>query len=804
MARITLAGESLIAQKQGSKQALIMAKFIFANVPGLDPKKPIDRAAPKPPANQIVYTYQIPAENTGYVNPNQVVYSSQLGSDIGDFDWNWMGLETTEGVLFAVAYVPLQQKRKNIPPLQLGNNVTRNVLVEFNGAQELTGITIDAKTWQHDFTVRLAGIDERERLSNRDVFGRATFLGSAFQLEKVGTAYQLKSGQAYVEGIRIDRPTLWPVTVPAVPTKAWMDVYLQRQGNDVVAAFSVVFGASKVDYTDSVGNKHYVVPLADLPNTTTITDLRATEPVAGDLVRHFAARNGDYPQLRARATTKDDVDLGNIPNAISHDANNNSQAVLPTTAMVQAVRAILQNAINAIISGASIAGRAAKLATARTISLTGSASGSATFDGSADVSIAVTVDPAKHTHTIAQTTGLQVALDAKLPLSGGTVTGKTGFHLGINGGYGGGNGGSDDWGACVWGLGPGYCGGGASATYEPTGSYGMSWLRARHPVALGLPTPVGEGLYLFQNGSLRSAIASSGVWTAGKYYGNGEGLTNLNANHLNAGTVPVARLSGAYNINIGGTAAAAFRWTYPRTITFTGGATGSVSMDGTSNVSVDLTVAPAAHTHVIAQVSGLEGELLAAAPPGMIAPFAMGSVPAGWLRCNGAAVSRTAYARLFGRIGTHYGVGDGSSTFNLPDLRGEFIRGLDEGRNVDAGRPIGSFQASQNLSHAHTATVSTDPGHAHTVNGSTSSNGSHTHSVNMGGYDIAGAHPPITAPGAAAEWTAGAISVAGDHTHTFSTTSVAAGVHSHTVAIALNGGVEARPRNVALPYCIKY
>ncbi|EGH48358.1 prophage PSPPH06, putative tail fiber protein, partial [Pseudomonas syringae pv. pisi str. 1704B] len=59
----------------------------------------------------------------GYVNPNQVVYSLLMGTDIGDFDWNWIGLETSEDVLLSVAYVPLQQKRKNVLPDQIGNNV---------------------------------------------------------------------------------------------------------------------------------------------------------------------------------------------------------------------------------------------------------------------------------------------------------------------------------------------------------------------------------------------------------------------------------------------------------------------------------------------------------------------------------------------------------------------------------------------------------------------------------------------------------------------------------------------------------
>jgi phage-related tail fiber protein len=78
--------------------------------------------------------------------------------------------------------------------------------------------------------------------------------------------------------------------------------------------------------------------------------------------------------------------------------------------------------------------------------------------------------------------------------------------------------------------------------------------------------------------------------------------------------------------------------------------------------------------------------------PGTIAYVGMNSTPTGWLKANGAAVSRTTYAALFSAIGTTYGTGDGSTTFNLPDLRGEFPRGFDDGRGVDSGRAIGSAQ----------------------------------------------------------------------------------------------------------------
>lgn len=83
---------------------------------------------------------------------------------------------------------------------------------------------------------------------------------------------------------------------------------------------------------------------------------------------------------------------------------------------------------------------------------------------------------------------------------------------------------------------------------------------------------------------------------------------------------------------------------------------------------------------------------------GQVCFFAMATPPAGFLVCDGSAVSRTSYAAAFNAMGTLYGSGDGSTTFNLPDLRGEFIRGADMGRGADAGRAIGSWQKGSLIS----------------------------------------------------------------------------------------------------------
>lgn len=78
------------------------------------------------------------------------------------------------------------------------------------------------------------------------------------------------------------------------------------------------------------------------------------------------------------------------------------------------------------------------------------------------------------------------------------------------------------------------------------------------------------------------------------------------------------------------------------------------------------------------------------------------TAPTNHLLCNGLAVSRTTYATLFAVIGTAYGVGDGSTTFQLPDFRGYFLRGADNGRGVDSGRSLNSVQSDELKSHNHT------------------------------------------------------------------------------------------------------
>lgn len=188
---------------------------------------------------------------------------------------------------------------------------------------------------------------------------------------------------------------------------------------------------------------------------------------------------------------------------------------------------------------------------------------------------------------------------------------------------------------------------------------------------------------------------------------------------------------------------------------------------------------------------------------GLAGFFFMDTAPAGWLKANGALLSRTTYANLFGKIGTLYGVGDGATTFALPDIRGYFARAWDDGRGIDVGRVFGSSQLDQNAIHTHGITQSahahgvSDPSHAHGIG---DPGHAHTYALwngTSGRLDGAGgngtpsvaAHIPTAAAGTGI-WVGGAF------------TGIAIAGANANITINNQGG-DGRPRNFALLGCIK-
>ena len=178
------------------------------------------------------------------------------------------------------------------------------------------------------------------------------------------------------------------------------------------------------------------------------------------------------------------------------------------------------------------------------------------------------------------------------------------------------------------------------------------------------------------------------------------------------------------------------------------------------------------------------GGLASGIPTGTILTFGASNPPSGFLECNGSAISRSTYASLFSILSTTHGAGDGSSTFNIPDLRGQFVRGWDNSAGVDASRAFGSSQTDQNKNHTHTTDSQSLTGSVSHLSGSLANNpGSASGIITK--------LSPTSAIGARSSGSANASGISIDATH------------SHTISSS-GGGTEARPKNIALMYIIKF
>lgn len=175
-------------------------------------------------------------------------------------------------------------------------------------------------------------------------------------------------------------------------------------------------------------------------------------------------------------------------------------------------------------------------------------------------------------------------------------------------------------------------------------------------------------------------------------------------------------------------------------------------------------------------------------PSGTVITFGGAVAPAGYLKCNGDAVDRTVYADLYLAIGDLYGAGDGSTTFNIPDLRGEFVRGFDDGKGVDSGRVMGSSQGEDIKPHGHNVGLV--------------ASGKHAHKQGIGlSYTAGGKAHTYPSPNQSG-WTNDTSGSYSTSTTSYDSVSEVAN-HTHTINQNNYGTLETRPINIALLYCIK-
>ena len=273
---ITPQFERYVAEQTIARGTVQFDEFIFANIPGLNENN-LAQYLTMPTSAQIVHRQSV--SQSGVINENAVVYSVTIGTEVGDFDFNFIGLINKSKNMLAVAVQTEPVKKIRNKNAVQGNSITRNILLEFTDAKALTGINVNANTWQIDFTVRLHGLDEKIRLTNRDLYGRAVFFDDGFLVKrKTGNQFTIQPGVAYVEGVRMDLTALYNLTANNLPCSVYADVVHHCTVTGEYQTEIKYLTQSKADYVDTANRQHYVQILADIDSQGNVTDRRLFSP----------------------------------------------------------------------------------------------------------------------------------------------------------------------------------------------------------------------------------------------------------------------------------------------------------------------------------------------------------------------------------------------------------------------------------------------------------------------------------------------------------------------------------------------
>nr|ELR5257600.1 phage tail protein [Providencia rettgeri] len=269
---ITLEFEHWKAQEAATGKPVILDEFVFALIPNLDPSKPIDRNESLPEKKYIVDRQAV--NKAGLASENAVAYSVTLGTDVGDYDFNWIGLlNKATGTVAMITHAPIQKKLKTKDGQQ-GNVLTRSFLLEFDGAARETAIITHAETWQIDFTARLTGIDEQQRIINTDTYGEAAFFSNGFLTVRNTDKYTVTKGIAYIGGLRGELKQD-QIFNNLKNTFIYADFSFQGGLTSQWQTLVKLTPSAKLDnYIDNAGFQHFVYAIAKIDATGNVTDLR--------------------------------------------------------------------------------------------------------------------------------------------------------------------------------------------------------------------------------------------------------------------------------------------------------------------------------------------------------------------------------------------------------------------------------------------------------------------------------------------------------------------------------------------------
>lgn len=320
---------------------VVLDEVVLADIPNLDITAPIDPNTGLPPQAQIVYRHPEPPQR-GRINNNAVAYSIVMDTTVGNFSFNAMYLiNKASGMVGMIVFKGRETKTKTDPATgTTGNSLVKSMLMEYDQAATATVTTVEAGTWQIDYSARLLGMDEQLRLQAIACFGSSAFFGDGFKLINKAGSYKVQPGVAMVGGLRIQLDAEQAVTVGAKPVGVWVDVHhagtiLSRWDNHFEFKTSTT---ELTDYTDSNGYRHYVAKLGVVEANATVTDKRIVNESSNiwDALQNHA-KGRDHPY----ATT---TDKGMVRKATDEEARlgESIDAVMSAKNVADAVKEMLK------------------------------------------------------------------------------------------------------------------------------------------------------------------------------------------------------------------------------------------------------------------------------------------------------------------------------------------------------------------------------------------------------------------------------------------------------------------------------
>lgn len=336
---IVKTGEQFFIKQLSKSQPIKLDKVIFANINGINGDTEIDLNGSMPAASQIVHT--APVTQSGLLNDKTVVYSVILDTSIGDFSFNYIGLVNSEtNTLCMVMHTDLTRKIKTAGQRQ-GNTITESIWLEIDNASESTGITVNAQTWQIDYSKRLAGEDERIRLTNYDLYNRLA-INDGFAITKNGNQLTVSSGLAYVAGLRVEHAAQKSVKVEnnqSLYIDAWLAGTVTGEWS---VNYNLIAGTNLRDYEKN-GFKHYVERVASVdasgklivvkPKSFITTYDHATTEKAGIVKLSSEINSTSETEAATPLAVKKAYDLAtenhnNLSNVIDKFTSNNNESIV--------------------------------------------------------------------------------------------------------------------------------------------------------------------------------------------------------------------------------------------------------------------------------------------------------------------------------------------------------------------------------------------------------------------------------------------------------------------------------------------